>query len=72
MREVKRLAAETDRTITRVIEDALREALTRRVTAGRRSRTRLPTDGTGGLRPGVDLADTTALLDLMDGDGGPA
>jgi predicted transcriptional regulator len=72
MREVKRLAADTDRTITRVIEDALHEALARRASAGRRSRARLPADGAGGLRPGVDLVDSTSLLDLMDTDGGPA
>ncbi len=72
MREVKRLAAETDRTITRVIEEALREFLARRASAGRRSHTRLPTAGAGGLRPGVDLADSSSLLDLMDADSVPA
>ena len=72
MREVKRLAAETDRTITKVIEEALREFLARRASAGRRSHAHLPTDGSGGLRPGVDLTDSNSLLDLMDADSVPA
>ncbi|MCG8357198.1 MAG: type II toxin-antitoxin system VapB family antitoxin [Kiloniellales bacterium] len=64
--EAKKYAADTGRTLTAVIEDALREVLARR--DGRRSskRIRLRTYGRGGLQPGVDLDDSAALLDLMD------
>jgi len=57
--EAKQLAAQTGRTLTAVIEDALREVLARRK--------QTPRHGSGGLRPGVDLDDNAALRDLMDG-----
>jgi len=64
--EAKQLAARTGRTLTAVIEDALRQALA----ATRRPRkTRgpaLPTFRGDGLQPGVDLDDTAALLDVME------
>ena len=72
IRAVKRLAVETDRTMTRVIEDALREALTRRDRPPDRREVHLPTFPGGGVRPGVDLDDTAALLDLMEGGDDPA
>ena len=65
LREAKAYAASTDRTLTRLIEDALREALARR--KQRRPRVELPTSGAGGLQPGVDLDNSAALWDLMDG-----
>ena len=64
--EVKRLAASTRRTLTAVIEDALRAALTRHGEPGPRRRTKLTTFKGRGLRPGVDLDDTAALLDRME------
>jgi hypothetical protein len=70
--DAKSLAARTGRTLTAVIEDALREALARRPGDREPSQVRLPTDDGdghgGGLRPGVDLDDTAALLDLMEQD----
>lgn len=67
----KTLAARTGRTLTAVIEDALRAALAQ----GRRrppaERIELPSFGAGGVRPGVDLDDTAALLDLMETRGDP-
>lgn len=71
-RAVKRLAAETDRTMTEVIEEALREALARRERAPEARKVRLPTFAGGGLRPGVDLDDSAALLEVMEGSDGPA
>jgi predicted transcriptional regulator len=65
--EVKKVAAETGRTITAVIEGALRESLGRRKAATARPRARLATFKGKGLRPGVDLDDSAALLDLLDG-----
>jgi hypothetical protein len=64
--EAQALAARTHRTLTQVIEDALRETLARRPGV-------LPTFGptsrqTGGLMPGVDLDSNAALLDIMETD----
>jgi ribbon-helix-helix CopG family protein len=63
--QAKHAATASRRTLTQVIEDALREALARRKHRGRQS-VDLPVFGEGGLQPGVDLDDTAALLDRMD------
>jgi hypothetical protein len=65
--EAKQVAARTGRSLTAVVEDALRESLHRRHTTARRA-VELPTFGEGGLQLGVDLDDSAALLDLMDRD----
>lgn len=65
--QAKRQAAESGRTLTRVIEDALRESLARRAKPGRKRSVSLPSFGEGGLQPGVNLDDSAALWDLMDG-----
>ena len=65
-RAVKRAAAETGRTMTEVIEDALRDALMRDATKREPFKLRLPT-AEGGLRPGVDLNDRDSLYDVMEG-----
>ncbi len=57
---------DTGRTLTKVIEDALRAALARQESGPGTAAVELPTCGAGGLRPGVDLDDSAALLDLMD------
>ena len=64
--ETKQLAARTGRTLTAVIEDALREMMARRQQVANLPRVRLPTFSGNGLLPGVDLDDSAALLDLMD------
>ncbi len=69
--EVKRLAAESGRGMSEIIEDALRESLARSRGLPRRARVELPVDGRGGLQPGVDLDDGAALLDLMEQDDRP-
>ena len=66
MSEIKQLAAQTNRTLTAVIEDSLREMLSRRVRLAKRQPVRLPTFAGNGLLPGVDLDDSAELLDLMD------
>jgi predicted transcriptional regulator len=65
---VKRLAAETGRTVTAVIEDALRQALAQRRALRRQKAPELPTFRGRGLRAGVDLDDSAALLDHMERD----
>jgi hypothetical protein len=67
LRDARAYAAATDRTLTRLIEDALREALTRREARLARRRVRLPTSGGSGVQPGVDLDNSAALWDLRDG-----
>jgi predicted transcriptional regulator len=60
-------AARTGRTLTALIEDALRAALARGTMPSRHGRIGLPTYGSGGVQPGVDLDDSAGLLDLMEG-----
>jgi len=65
--EAKQVAARTGRSLTAVVEDALRESLRRRQDTARGA-FELPVFGEGGVRPGVDLDDGVALLDLMEQD----
>jgi hypothetical protein len=67
LRQAKALAARTGRTLTDVIEDGLREALARRRGRQERAPVALPTFKGKGLRHGVDLDDTAALLDTVEG-----
>lgn len=64
--EAKALAARTGRTLTAVIEEALRQALAAAARPGDEARPELPTFAGDGLRPGVDLDDNAALLAIMD------
>jgi hypothetical protein len=64
--EAKKLSAESHTTLTALIEDALRERLSRRRQKSRVKPTQLTTYGKGGLQPGVDLDDSAGLLDLME------
>jgi hypothetical protein len=65
--EAKRLALESGRTLTAVIEDALREVVVRRKVAPKAKKIRLITDGGKGLLPGVCLDNSAELLDTMEG-----
>jgi hypothetical protein len=69
--EAKQVAARTGRTLTAVVEDALRQSLHRRHQTTRQA-IDLPVFGEGGTQPGVDLDDGAALLDLMEQDDPPA
>jgi Arc/MetJ family transcription regulator len=66
--EAKRVAASSGRTLTSVIDDALRESLSRQRTPRKVSNGKLPTFRGQGLHPGVNLDDTAALIELMEGD----
>ncbi|MHB8630325.1 MAG: ribbon-helix-helix protein, CopG family [Candidatus Limnocylindria bacterium] len=68
LRDAKELAARNGRTLTDVIDDAVRQFLAR---AEDTRRTKPPpfrvATFKGRLRPGVDLDDSAALLELMEG-----
>lgn len=68
MAHYRRLAAESHRTLSAVVEDALRELAARRESV----KSRKPADFTivsgEGLRPGVTLDDNAALRELLDQD----
>jgi predicted transcriptional regulator len=64
MLKLTALAAQSHRPLDDVIEDALRESIHKH---RERAVVQLPTINGGELRPGVDLDDTSAILDLMDG-----
>lgn len=64
--EAKRIAAEKGMTLTAVIENALRQSFAGRKVAAKRGKIRFTTSGKGGLRPGVDLEDSAALLEMME------
>lgn len=65
--QAKQLAAASGKTLTSVLEEALREKLARRANGGRRKSVRLRVCDGGGVLPGVDLDDSSSLLDVMDG-----
>ncbi|MGH2364537.1 MAG: ribbon-helix-helix protein, CopG family [Chloroflexota bacterium] len=65
LEDVKALAQQSGKTVTSVIEDALRERLARRPNQAAAESTSLPTVGGHGLLSGVDLDDSASLLDLM-------
>jgi predicted transcriptional regulator len=68
--QAKKLAAERGTTLSALLEDALRETLARRKPPQRRLKLHLTTTGRGGVQPHVDLDDTAALLDRMEGRDG--
>jgi len=61
----KKHAAASGSTLTALLEQALREALARRGTKAITRPLRLKTCKGSGLRAGVDLDDSAALLELM-------
>ncbi len=70
--ETKQLAAQSGRTVTAVVEDALREMLARRRRTVKRVTVSLKTASGCGLLPGIDLDGSAALLDVMAEADGPA
>jgi len=65
--EAKTRAARSGKTLTAVVEDALRAAFATGTDRDRARAVELPTLSGGRLQPGVDLDDGAALLDLMEG-----
>ena len=70
--DLKRLAAQEGVTLTALLEGAVREMLARRRRPRACQSVQLPTFKGRGLQPGVDLDDTSALLDLMERADDPA
>jgi hypothetical protein len=66
-REVKARAAREGRTVASVLEDAVRVGM-RPPTDPEAQRFVPPTFGRGGLMPGVDLSDNSALSEFLDAD----
>jgi Bacterial antitoxin of type II TA system, VapB len=66
--EAKTRAAQSGRTLTAVVEDALCESFARKDRRERGRVMELPTFPGGRLRPGVDLDDSASLLDVMEGN----
>ena len=64
--QAKQHAAESGKTLTAVLEDALRECLARRDNVAKSKPIRLKTVKGGGVRAGVNLDDSASLLNLMD------
>jgi hypothetical protein len=70
LREAKSAAAQAGRSLTDLIEDALRESLARSARRPGHEPIQLPAMH-GRLLPGFDLDDSAALLDLMEAADGP-
>lgn len=66
LKSAKQYATETGTTLTAVIEDALRQALARRATNRSRVPVQLITVAGRGVRTGIDLSDSAALLAAME------
>ena len=59
-------AARSGRAVGSIIEDALREYLDRAMNAPASNVAALPTMRSGGVRPGVDLNDMSAVYEVLD------
>lgn len=67
MLRAKRAALEMDTTLTEFIADAVRASLAGRQRKRQQRDLKINPSGKGGVFPGVDLDDSSALLDIMDG-----
>ena len=66
LREIKKIAAASGKSLGSVIEEALREKLARRRAPVDDRPVELPLFDGDGLQPGVDLDDSRGLLDRME------
>ena len=66
LKDAKAEAAASGRTLTQLVETALRETIARPKAGPLRERVTLPTFKGTGLMPGVDLDDSAGLLDIME------
>lgn len=68
LRQAKAMAARSGRSLNDFIVEAIRAAMARRPS---RAPVELPSFKGSGLQPGVDLDDSSALLDLMESTSEP-
>ena len=66
LKSAKRVAHDSGSSLTAVIEDALRHALSRKPAKHPRKPVKLTTASGHGVQPGVDLDDSAALLAFME------
>lgn len=71
LKDAKQLALRHGKSLTSVIEDALREAIAHQRGSGQRQPVKLVIFNGDGFRPGVDLDDSASLLDLMESSDDP-
>lgn len=64
---IKAEAAASGQSLTAFIEEAVRRQLSRRRAGAEHPVRELPTFAGDGVLPGVDLDDSSALLDIMEG-----
>lgn len=67
LRKVKAYARDHDLTMTAVMERALLAYIAAPLQRKATHAHVLPSFGVGGTRPGINLDDTSALMDIMDG-----
>lgn len=67
MRELKKHAADTGQTLTRIVESALRDSVARRKQKTATAFKLRWITVKGRLQPGVDVSDRTSLYDRMEG-----
>ena len=67
LRLAKEHALRHGKTLTALMEDALRAVIGSKARPLERKRVKLPSFGSGGVLPGVDIASTASLNDIMDG-----
>jgi metal-responsive CopG/Arc/MetJ family transcriptional regulator len=67
VQQAKEAAVEANATLSEFIADSIRLALDSRRRKASRREFKIITSGKNGLKPGVNLDDTSSLLDIMDG-----
>jgi len=66
IQDAEKAAVEQNTTLSAFVGDAIRLPLDRRRRARSGRKFKITSDGEGGVLPGVDLSNTSALLDIMD------
>lgn len=69
--QAKEMAARSHRTLSSVLEDALRETLARHAATSGRPQISIPVGGNADDRPLVDILDKEALADALGDNGLP-
>lgn len=67
LRRAKEQAAASGRSLSEIVEEALRASFARPSASAEPFRLALVTAGSGGVRAGLDLSDNAAVRDVIDG-----